>query len=184
MRVRVDARGREEPEPVVAAQSFHREAARPRERADRQQLLGHADDNRPSPWGKVKPRRRTLRRSPGPCRSGRRSPAGSPRLAVPGLDHAESLGRRIRDPGAVGFLHEVGPELLEGRLRVGNVPEEQPDDHAAARARHRDGEARGAELGRLRLVAGPGEQFHPEARAADALAREREVVESRWVPDG
>src|SRR6476661_6050164 len=38
--------------------------------------------------------------------------------------------------------------------------------------RKRNREALSAELGRLRLVAGAGEELHPEPRAADALSRE------------
>src|SRR5262249_5985814 len=49
--------------------------------------------------------------------------------AVPRLDRAEALGALVGDPGAVRRVWKLLAQLLEGRLRVGEVPEQKADDH-------------------------------------------------------
>src|SRR2546427_10863167 len=62
-------------------------------------------------------------------------------VGLPQVDGAPALGRLVRDPGLEaetrdvgerldGLVGEVTPELLNGRLRVGEVPEDEPKDHA------------------------------------------------------
>src|SRR3954465_11646787 len=59
---------------------------------------------------------------------------------LPEVDGAPAVGRLVRDPGleaqALHLLEgvdrlvvQVAPELGDRRLRVGQVPEDEPDDH-------------------------------------------------------
>src|SRR5215471_19158618 len=56
-------------------------------------------------------------------------------LGFPGLDHAEALRVLVGDPRAVGVGLESRPDLLESRLRVGEVPKQEADDHGTGTAR-------------------------------------------------
>src|SRR4029079_11423093 len=55
-------------------------------------------------------------------------------LVAPGLYDAESLGALVRDPRPVRLVGQLRPQLLERRLRVGEVPEEEADDHGCGTA--------------------------------------------------